>query len=342
MISILKYGWINKMDTGKKKIIEWIEIARGIGILLVVFGHAIADIVPDNKIFHAIFVFIYSFHMPLFFFISGYVGANALEQYKLSDKIQFWKRRFKRLIIPYFSIGIIYIPIKIILAKYATNSITLSNVVIDILIGNNPNAQLWTLYALFIESIVITLFAKKDGGYHRNSLFCFSLLLAILSTQIPTSVIKQTMFELFFYAIGSICRKEKVFDKQLNIIITPFALAALILINYITTIDGDNPLKILTGVLGCLCIFVLCINLSNANIRLMKLVGMYSMDIYVLANFVQVFIRIMSNKIPQVSEYIYLLMSFLLGIIIPICLSKYIIRKSNVLSILILGKRRDK
>ena len=44
---------------------NYIDVMRGIGILLVMLGHSIATInEPTNKL-------ILSFHMPLFFFISG-------------------------------------------------------------------------------------------------------------------------------------------------------------------------------------------------------------------------------------------------------------------------------
>jgi fucose 4-O-acetylase-like acetyltransferase len=43
------------------------DIAKGIGILLVVFGHN--SIVVDEK--RELFNVMYSFHMPLFFFLSG-------------------------------------------------------------------------------------------------------------------------------------------------------------------------------------------------------------------------------------------------------------------------------
>ena len=42
----------------KEKRIEWIDIAKGIGILLVVLGH-----ITKNEVLYEI---IYSFHMPLF------------------------------------------------------------------------------------------------------------------------------------------------------------------------------------------------------------------------------------------------------------------------------------
>lgn len=49
-----------------KKRIDYFDIAKGIGILLMIIGHM------DLKKYPLINHFIYSFHMPLFFVISGY------------------------------------------------------------------------------------------------------------------------------------------------------------------------------------------------------------------------------------------------------------------------------
>ena len=79
-----------------KNRIEWIDIARGIAILFVCLGHR--DIPP---IFSK---WIYTFHMPIFFFISGYITKY--------DGVSFGKFMNKKLcglVIPYFSLGAVYI-----------------------------------------------------------------------------------------------------------------------------------------------------------------------------------------------------------------------------------------
>lgn len=55
--------------------LEYIDFCRGIAILLVVIGHLIQfnGIVTSNPVFE----FIYSFHMPLFFAISGYITQKV-------------------------------------------------------------------------------------------------------------------------------------------------------------------------------------------------------------------------------------------------------------------------
>jgi fucose 4-O-acetylase-like acetyltransferase len=55
---------INKCTTR----VGWIDFCKGIGIFLVVLGHILRDVIAVD--------YIYSFHMPLFFFLSGLV-SNA-------------------------------------------------------------------------------------------------------------------------------------------------------------------------------------------------------------------------------------------------------------------------
>lgn len=68
----------------------YIDIAKGIGIILVVIGHL-------HGINHIIHDFFYLFHMPLFFIISGYLyNHNNIIPLKT-----FIKHKIKRLIIPF-------------------------------------------------------------------------------------------------------------------------------------------------------------------------------------------------------------------------------------------------
>ena len=79
---------------------DWVDVAKGMGIVLVVLGHAIADILPNVYIFRKTFQIIYSFHMPLFFFLSGFCGIKALQKRQLHEKEAYILERFKRLLIP--------------------------------------------------------------------------------------------------------------------------------------------------------------------------------------------------------------------------------------------------
>ncbi|HEY7485433.1 MAG TPA: acyltransferase family protein [Streptosporangiaceae bacterium] len=49
--------------------------AKYLAIVLVIFGHAIEP-VRDNSAAHALYLFVYSFHMPVFIIITGYFSRN--------------------------------------------------------------------------------------------------------------------------------------------------------------------------------------------------------------------------------------------------------------------------
>lgn len=72
--------------------IAWIDTARGLGLLAVFIGHLN---VPYAS------AWVYTFHMPLFFFLSGLLYPGCVKY----SFIQFAWRRFKSLVIPYFTLG---------------------------------------------------------------------------------------------------------------------------------------------------------------------------------------------------------------------------------------------
>lgn len=105
---------------------DWIDAAKGLGIIFVVLGHAIADTTQNVQFFGKLFQIIYSFHMPLFFFLSGFCGIKALQKRKLHEEEAYILERFKRLMVPYFFVGICYIPIKLLMADYVTKRVDIS------------------------------------------------------------------------------------------------------------------------------------------------------------------------------------------------------------------------
>ena len=87
----------NFLGIDNYKRIEWIDIAKSIGIMLVILGH----ILPMDSILKK---YIYSFHMPLFFILTGIV-------YSYKDNESFCKiieKQIKSILIPFFIFGLIF------------------------------------------------------------------------------------------------------------------------------------------------------------------------------------------------------------------------------------------
>lgn len=83
----------------QKERVIWIDIAKVLGIYLVILGHMVNDAKPIES---EIFTLIYSFHMPFFFFISGY-----LFRVKESQFCQFVWNKTKSIIVPYFLLNLV-------------------------------------------------------------------------------------------------------------------------------------------------------------------------------------------------------------------------------------------
>lgn len=116
----------------KNNRIEYIDIAKGIGILLVVFGHS-------SLVLHVENVWIHSFHMPLFFIIAGMCFNES--KYSFAD---FFKRRARQILAPclFFTAVIASVEIAIGTRQW------------DSLLHGVPHA-LWFLPVLFISQIVV-------------------------------------------------------------------------------------------------------------------------------------------------------------------------------------------
>lgn len=59
--------------------IEWIDVAKGIGISLVVFAHDLTGLklVERSPLAACVYHFVYAFHMSLFFFVAGFFVAHS-------------------------------------------------------------------------------------------------------------------------------------------------------------------------------------------------------------------------------------------------------------------------
>lgn len=322
-----------------KSYYKWVNIARGFGIILVVIGHALTDTLgcKDGSVSKLIFDIIYSFHMPLFFFLSGFLAAKALNMFTLKDKTDYVIQRFKRLMVPYFCVGLLYVPLKLFLAAEVTTKINPQTLVVNFLEGYNPNYQLWTLYALFISAAIITVFACKTASYKWWVLFAGVLMnLFWAISYCPVNIINEVCFQFLFFALGVIYRSQNQTAK----IKTPyFVLSAAIFVigNILYQQFALDIFKTITGITGIIVVCEACKRIENNKNTVLNIVGKYGMDIYIMANIVQVLIRSVFLNRLHFPGIVCFFMSVTLGIALPVLVSKYIVRKLKITRITILG-----
>lgn len=145
--------------------LHWIDTLKGIGIMLVVFAHHSLPVSLDTYIF--------SFHMPLFFFISGFLfdfGKYA------GSAVGFIRGRFRSLIVPYFAFAgltcLFYFLLDAVYQPGVTNieffETTPLYGIYSILYALGPlvsyNPPLWFLTCLFVTELLFYGFAKNYYG----------------------------------------------------------------------------------------------------------------------------------------------------------------------------------
>jgi acyltransferase len=141
------------------KRIEWIDTTKAIGMVLVFYGHyveKISHIDAENGISIMQFEFIYSFHIPFFFIISGFFAKRP------KNKFDFIKKLFFQRIIPVFSFALIFIPLWLINNKYQEGNFLIKEVFIKGIsyLGGSPELDFitWFLVCLFTAELFVGLF----------------------------------------------------------------------------------------------------------------------------------------------------------------------------------------
>lgn len=134
------------------------DVARGIAIILVVLGHALVGAVAflgDGPFPRFLLLTIYTFHMPVFFLVTGMLtaGAKRIELGKIG------RRASLRIAYPYVIWSVVLWFFNYIASDYTNGSVGMFS--IDMLLWN-PVAVMWYLYVLFFITLVMGVLAPID------------------------------------------------------------------------------------------------------------------------------------------------------------------------------------
>ena len=192
-----------------KNRISYFDIAKGIGIILVMFAHVTLP-------------FIYSFHVPLFFFLSGYFFS--LKKYDNFKEFLFSK--FKRLLTPYIFFSIFNYLFYLVFNQYANTSLEspikpFLGIFLGVRVGEwgLGIAALWFIQALFICEIAMYFLIKitKDNiKWLLFSLCIFTLLGCLYNMFIGVRLIWSidvAIMSILFLGLGYIIKRINFINK---------------------------------------------------------------------------------------------------------------------------------
>ena len=197
-----------QLEIAAKRVI-YVDIFRAIGIILMIMGH-----IPcfGSRFDH----FIHAFHMPMFFFVTGFF-------YK-TDDLQIKKtltKKTRTLLIPYICFGIFYWILGVMISWPSMNFVAL----IKLFSWNTSlpdlGAAIWFLTALFLAEMIYTILCK----YIQNKVILNIIIVMIflvgctLSAFLPYNLpwgMHAAFVGIGFIHIGRLLRKKKC-NKILNL-----------------------------------------------------------------------------------------------------------------------------
>lgn len=177
----------------QKERVIWIDTAKIIGIYLVILGHIVNDAKPIES---DIFTLIYSFHMPFFFFMSGY-----LFRVKESQFDQFVWNKTKSIIVPYFLLNIaaavLHIPMYIQQHHVPVQELLSC---VDGRMGTAFSGATWFLICLFII-MVLAYWVEQVPRLYQILITIISAILAycVSNHQLPFDLHLIPCSFAFFY-----------------------------------------------------------------------------------------------------------------------------------------------
>lgn len=318
-----------------------IDIAKGIGIILVVIGHVTSPVMLDNDILQQIYRGLYTFHMPLFFLLAGVSYGLASHKVKIGGGIQhFIKRRFLRLMVPYFTWALIYTPVKMIMKEYVrfkTNANPLT-----LLLGNNPDGELWFLYVLFLLNVIAVILINN-----KNALYWMSggLAISAVSSFIPTSVaypgisLSFSLYQVGFFFAGVWLGLEKSRFESLkqSFVICISGIAFVMFQIALFRHQEIESFRIIAGIAGVLVVIGISTLIERIAVgEKLCWLGVRSMQIFILHAPMLIVIRKFLPKIIP-NQYLYIPIASLIVIVGSLTFSELILNRTKLLKRLLVG-----
>jgi fucose 4-O-acetylase-like acetyltransferase len=310
----------NRLDVDRGRI-EWIDAARGIGIILVVYGHVLQGLLAagllskSNPLWLSDYI-IYTFHMPIFFVLAG---LNVKSSLKKGAAI-FLLGKLWTVAYPYFLWSAIQGGIQIHMAELAPGAVNhaRSPLFMETILWR-PIAQFWFLYALFICHMIAPLALSRR--WICLLLGAGSLCLSAFGHGRPTS------YMLTFYILGiivgdHIMQWRPSFQSTLveGLICTGLFAAAAHLGRAASAVDPESIYSLPASLLGICMVFLFSraiIYASKRMTRIFAIVGGMSMTIYVLHGLVESSARLMLRRLGLLQPAEHLLFGLVAGIGLP-------------------------
>ncbi|MDD6275560.1 MAG: acyltransferase family protein [Clostridia bacterium] len=265
------------------RIQKW-DILKAELIFLVILGHLVDVFTEEYAAARSIFIFIYTFHMPLFMFVSGLFSKRMIEQ-----------KRFDR-IFGYFSVFVFDMLLRLLMYHGESSDLF------------STTSAPWYMLAMIMCALMTMFFKRFSPAYVLCFAVVFACLLGYNTGEMELFAFSRSVVFFPFYFLGYICDREKLEAfcsgkiKKIvaAVLITVLAVVAFVFIDKVywlrLLLTAHSPYEVL-GAVSCrygffirlayylvasvagLCVIVLTPN--STKIKTVTRIGQRTLAIYV-------------------------------------------------------------
>jgi fucose 4-O-acetylase-like acetyltransferase len=340
----------------KSKRIEYIDALKGFAIFCVLWGHSLQYLKGSYDSPHDLmFEFIYSFHMPLFFMVSGIFFKTSL---KLNLKAFTFKKGVQLLLpcVVWAAIGIL---IRSSL-DFINGNLHFSLALLKPII--NPFGWIWFLRDLFASYLLVYVSLKF---FKKQWLACLSSLIFVFIAPVPSSL--NFLLPMFWagiylkdnYQIVMECSKQVLivagivfavcllfWDGNYTMYVTPYRLLKYkpLFVDFDIFKIEVAVFRLLIGLFGSLFWFMLfkTIYSNNKFFHYINIIGTNTLSIYLLQRLILETWLNRTVNFPNMNIWIYdLFFTPLVALIVLVfcmIISK-IVEKNKFTALLLFGKQ---
>ena len=197
-----------------------LDAIKGLAIILVIMGHIIGYSDPNSN-HNILYQIIYSFHMPLFFFVSGFLVFDHFGP----TLISWTKKKFIQLIIPYCIFTLFYFFILFYPTVQNFNYV-------DAFFKYTISDSAWFLPVLFESLVILALCIEGEKIIKKYSYIIFFIIVPLLIPALnldSANIVHQVVFYSPFVIIGYLCCNMKDQLKR-NIVLIEIVGSGLFII----------------------------------------------------------------------------------------------------------------
>lgn len=316
---------------GTTERLKWIDVAKGVGILLVFLGHSKLPVVHS---------YIYMFHMPLFYVLCGLCWDTG--KYISLSFDSYLKKKFISYIVPYLKISLVCLLVYGVLYNGITIGINevfwkkLAKYILGLYIYSRGTTEwmprcspIWFLTCIFYAEIMLFFLRKQNS---HKQIFCVILSAIIgyifsLTVKLPMNI-DNAFTALPFMYLGVLLRENKTLLQSDKLFIISFLLSIPILLFGLKLNDFDGnrfnslPFTYIQASVLVFCVLSACRKWGGGGFLYIQWLGRYTLP---LMGYNYLIILIVSYMVH--SYWLSPLMEIFIGVCMCVILSKFPIIK---------------